>query len=126
MDIQLKEQIRNKTTMKNEELVLVNPKEFGLEDGQANEIIGNLPELIEQRKPLIDQFKEVMEMDIDSPEAEQSAKTVRLAIRDHRTKGIEKWHKLKKDVFLRGGQFVDALKRDQIAINQDMEDKLMQ
>lgn len=112
--------------MENKTVVLADPKEFGLEDGQANEIIGNLPELIEERKPLIERFKEVMSMDADNPESEKIAKEVRLSIRDHRTKGIEVWHRLKKDVFLRGGQFVDALKKDQVAINQDMESKLME
>lgn len=112
--------------MKNEELVLVNPKEFGLEDGQANEIIGNLPELIEDRKLIDTEYQEVMEMDDEDPEKEKIAREVRIKYQKHRTQGIGKWHKIKKDVFLRGGQFVDALNRDQVTINQDKESKLME
>jgi len=51
-------------------------------------------------------------------------KELRLKIRDNRTKGIEKWHKAEKEYFLRGGQFVDAVKRKEVLENERMEENL--
>lgn len=63
-------------------------------------------------------------MDIENPETAKIARELRLKIRDNRTKGIDVWHKTTKDFFLKGGQFVDAIKRVEIAVNQRMEENL--
>ena len=75
---------------------------------------------------LIQQYNEAVKLDVEHPESADKAKEVRLRIRDNRTKGIEKWHKSNKEVFLRGGQFVDAVKRKYADENKDMEAKLME
>jgi len=49
---------------------------------------------------------------------------LRKRIKDNRTKGIDVWHERNKEIFLRGGQFVDAIKRSESEINKRMEARL--
>lgn len=107
-------------------LVEVNPQEFSLDEKTASSLISNLPSILKEREVLISQFNEAVKLDVEHPESADKAKEVRLRIRDNRTKGIEKWHKSNKEVFLRGGQFVDAVKRKYADENKDMEAKLME
>lgn len=106
------------------EIVKLDPKEFGIEPKQALELMTNLPTIKQEREALIVRFNEVSKMDIENPETAKLAREVRLAIRDNRTKGIMDWHKKSKEVFLRGGQFVDAIKNQEISINERMESLL--
>ena len=110
--------------MSTTEIVKLDPKEFGIEPKQATELMTNLPLIKKERELLITRFDEVSKMDRESPETAKLAREVRLAIRDNRTKGIMDWHKKSKEVFLRGGQFVDAIKNQEIAINERMESLL--
>lgn len=102
----------------------VNPDEFGIEKKQAIEMVANLPQIIEERKVLEQQYSEVIKMDIEDLETTKRARELRLLIRNNRTQGINAWHKTAKDYFLRGGQFVDAVKRRQVVINERMESNL--
>jgi len=102
----------------------VEPKEYGIEPAKATELVGNLPKIKEERNILESQYNDVIKMDIESLETSKIAKNLRLLIRDNRTKGIEVWHKTTKDFFLKGGQFVDAIKRMEVAVNSRMEDGL--
>lgn len=102
----------------------VNPKEFGIEESKASELLGNLPQIKSERAELEKQYDEVIKMDIENPETSKFAKDLRKLIKDNRTKGIEVWHRTNKEVFLRGGQFVDAVKRKEIAVNERMESTL--
>jgi colicin import membrane protein len=106
------------------EVVKVNPKEFGIEENKAHELLGNLPQIKSERLVLEQSYNEVLKMDIESPETSKKARELRLKIRDNRTKGIAVWHRTTKDVFLRGGQFVDAIKRQEEAVNERMESNL--
>jgi hypothetical protein len=104
----------------------VNPNEFGIEKNQSDEIIGNLPQIKEERSILEAQFNDVIKLDLNDPETSKVARELRLKIRDNRTKGIVIWHKTNKEFFLRGGQFVDAIKNVEIAVNERMESDLQQ
>lgn len=106
------------------EIAKVNPSEYGIEESKANELVGNLPQIIREREVLTNQFDEVVKMDIESPQTAKRAKELRGLIKNNRTKGIEVWHKTTKEYFLKGGQFVDAIKRKEIAINERMEEAL--
>lgn len=108
----------------NTELIAVNPSEFGIEETKANELIGNLPQIKSERNELEKQFDAIIKMDIENPETSVQAKELRKRIKENRTKGIEVWHKTTKEFFLRGGQFVDAIKRKEIAVNERMENSL--
>jgi len=108
--------------MKNE--VLVNPSEFGIEEKQANEIQQGLAVPIAERELLKKEFEIVSKLEL-TEENSPKFKELRLKIVKNRTQGIEKWHKTSKEYFLRGGQFVDAIKRKEAQINEIMEEKLL-
>jgi len=106
------------------QITIVNPEDYNIEQGKAQELLGNLPSILKDREPLSSEYESVLQLDIEAPETSKKAKELRLRIRDNRTKGIEFWHKNTKELFLRGGQFVDSIKRMQSSINLGMEEKL--
>lgn len=108
------------------ELITVNPKDYGLTPDTAESIVKALPAILEERLPLAEQYKEIIVMDIEDPKTAKKAKEVRLLIKNNRTKGIENWHKVNKEFFLKGGQFIDAIKRKEVAENERMEEALEQ
>lgn len=108
------------------EVLIVNPTDYGIEKTKANELVGNLPQITAERALLEAQYNEVVQMDIEDKSTSQKAKELRSLIRDNRTKGIIPWHKTTKEVFLRAGQFIDALKNKEIAVNERMEETLEQ
>ncbi len=104
---------------------LVKAEDYGLEVKQATEITKGLSTILEEREVLIEAYKDVVLLEI-SEENLKTFKTLRLQIRDNRTKGIEKWHTTNKAYFLTGGRFVDAIKNKEVAENQRMESKLIE
>lgn len=100
--------------------------EFGIEPQKAANLIGNLPQIQSERAELEKQYEEIIKMDIENVETSKLARELRIRIRDNRTKGILVWHKTTKDYFLKGGQFVDAIKRKEEAVNSRMEEALEQ
>lgn len=105
------------------EIATIDPKEFGLEETKAAELTSGLTTILDERKVLTDLYKETILIEI-TPENLPKFKELRLKIRDNRTKGIEKWHKVNKEFFLTGGRFVDAIKNKEIAENERMEQAL--
>lgn len=104
--------------------VVVNPSEYGIEESKVSELLGNLPQIKLERESLQSVFDTIVKLDIEDPNTSKLAKELRSKIRDNRTKGIIVWHKTTKEVFLRGGQFVDAIKNKEIAVNERMEEVL--
>ncbi|MDA3614683.1 cell envelope integrity protein TolA [Polluticaenibacter yanchengensis] len=111
--------------MKNLEIT-VNHEQYGIEETKAVELVGKLPQIKSERSLLEDSYNDILKMDIDDPSTSKAARELRLKIKDNRTKGIEVWHKNAKDFFLKGGQFVDAIKKVEVSINQRMEENLEQ
>ena len=109
----------------NTEIVKVNPIEFGLDEKKAVEITSGLTQILEERKTLSEMYSEVINLEITKENLDKF-RELRLKIRDNRTKGIEQWHKVNKEFYLRGGQFVDAIKKKEIAENERMESNLME
>lgn len=105
-------------------LLKVNPSEFGIEESKQKELIGNLPQILSERDAFQPQYDEIIRLDIEHAETSKRAKELRKLIKDNRTKGIEVWHKTTKDYFLKGGQFVDAIRRKEVAVNEQWEEKL--
>jgi len=95
----------------------------GIEEKQALEITKSLTQIIEERNTLSERYSEAIQLEI-TKENIPVFKELRLKIRDNRTKGIESWHKTQKEFYLRGGQFVDAIKRKEIEENLRMESNL--
>ena len=110
--------------MSTTEIIQVNPVEYGIAENKATELIGNLPQIKGERNLLEQVYEEVILLDIEDKETSKKAKELRLKIKDNRTKGIEVWHKTTKEFFLKGGQFVDAIKRKEVAVNERMEENL--
>lgn len=106
------------------ESLQIMPSEYGIEENKAIELIGNLPQIKSEREVLEKQYSEVVQMDIEEKETAKIAKELRLKISKNRTQGINIWHKNAKDFFLKGGQFVDAIKRVEVAVNERMEQQL--
>lgn len=106
------------------EVTIIDPKEYQIEEAKAKELLGNLPQIQLERDVLQQQFNEVIKLDINEKETPKVAKELRLKILKNRTQGLGTWHKTTKDYFLKGGQFVDAIKRKEEAINVDMETTL--
>lgn len=106
------------------EITTVNPSEYGIAETQATELVGNLPQIKAEREILSVQYDEVVRLDIEDASTSKKARELRLKIRDNRTKGIDVWHKTTKDFFLKGGQFVDAIKRQEVGVNERMENNL--
>lgn len=102
----------------------VSAKEFGLEETKAQELTAGLKTILEERTILSDAYGDVIQLEINE-ETLPTFRELRLKIRDNRTKGIEKWHKVNKEFFLTGGRFVDAIKNKEVAENERMENQLL-
>jgi hypothetical protein len=103
---------------------IVKFEQFGLDEQMAKEITKDLPAIIQERNILFIQYSEIIKLDIDDPKTSKKASELRKLIKNNRTQGVEKWHKSNKEYFLRGGQFVDAIKNKEVAENKRMEDSL--
>lgn len=106
------------------DLMVVNPKDFGIEEKTASELTVGLQQIIDERALLIKEFETVSKLEI-TEESIPKFKSLRLKVQRNRTQGINQWHKAGKEYFLRGGQFLDALRRKEILVNENMEEVLM-
>lgn len=104
--------------------VAVDPAQFNVSLEMAADLTKGLEQIKSEKSELIKEYDRILKLDINDPETWSEARKVRLKIRDNRTKGIAVWHKNKKEIFLRGGQFIDAIKRDESDENQRMEANL--
>jgi hypothetical protein len=107
------------------ELVKIDPKEYGLEEKQASEITKGLSTILEERSVLIDSYKETITLEI-TEENLPAFKSLRLQIVRNRTQGLKVWHKTNKAYFLAGGNFVQAIYNKEVAENERMESQLME
>jgi colicin import membrane protein len=115
--------------MKKESLpkeIEIQANEFGIEPQRAANLIGNLPQIQNERAEMSKQYEEVIRMDIEAKETAKAARELRIRIKDNRTKGLQTWYRTTKDYFLKGGQFVDAIRRKEEAVNLKMEEDLEQ
>jgi len=51
---------------------------------------------------------------------------LRLKIVKNRTQGLDKWKEKEKSFYLAGGRFVDSIYNKEVAVNEEMEDKLLE
>lgn len=103
---------------------IIKAEDYGLEVEKANELTVGLKVVKAERDLLIKEFEEVAKLELIE-ENLPKFKELRLRIVKNRTQGINKWHKTNKEFFLTGGKFVDAIKNKENAINEQMEEKLM-
>jgi colicin import membrane protein len=112
--------------MENGIIVIEDVERYNLPQQKVTEITGGLTQIIIERNTLSQQYDQVIRMDIEDPQTSKAASALRKLIKNNRTKGVEAWHKTEKEYFLRGGQFVDAIKKKEVAENVRMEDALEQ
>jgi hypothetical protein len=103
---------------------LVTAKQFGIEPKKETEIMGNLPQILNERNVFEFEYNCLIKKNPIEPKTVKEARDLRLKIRDNRTKGILVWHKNSKEFFLRGGQFCDAIKNKETEVNLSMENRL--
>jgi hypothetical protein len=106
-----------------DKLMKVNPNDFGVEETKAKELTTGLIPHLQERKLLIQEFEQIKDLELTKENCEVF-KTLRLKFQKNRTQGINDWHKKAKEIPLRLGQLIDAVKRNEISVNQTYEDKL--
>jgi hypothetical protein len=102
---------------------IIDPKQYGLEETQATQIVSKLSQIVKERELLFANYEEVCKLEI-THENIKKFKECRLAIANNRTKELEPARKADKEFFLRGGQFVDASYKREISENERREAKL--
>ena len=107
--------------MKNQ-IVKVDPKEFGLEPQNVTEIEKAFAPKIIERDELAKIYKDLITKEL-TPELSIEAKALRLKLVKVRT-GIASTHTTQKAFFLAAGRFVDAWKNKETLPVQQMEKKL--
>lgn len=108
--------------METEKLVLVDPKEYGLEPKQAEEVESVFLPVIAERENLSSDYEKIVASEI-SEQVTQDARELRLKLVKVRT-NTDKIHKTAKAFYLAGGRFVDAWKNKNVTVISQMEEKL--
>lgn len=104
------------------QIVKVDPKEFGLEVEQVSTIEQAFLPKIQEREALVKIYDQLITSEL-TPELCKEAKEVRLKLVKVRT-GISDIHKTQKAFFLSAGRFVDAWKNKETLPVEQMEEKL--
>ena len=107
------------------EVKIIDPKDYGIEEKQAESIVSKLNQIVFERVELFEEYERVVQL---APESTSSEifKRLRLSISNNRTKQLEPARKADKELFLRGGQFVDARYNREITENQRREAVLLE
>ncbi|MCR9064729.1 MAG: hypothetical protein NXI00_12225 [Cytophagales bacterium] len=103
-----------------EELVKINPSDFGLEHSTAKDIENQFRPMLDKMVELEDEFNKVIALDVEDPETSKIAKEVRLKYVKVRT-GTAEIHKQQKEFYLNGGRFVDGWKNAQLFASHGKE-----
>lgn len=101
----------------------IDPKEFGIDTKTYQGLTDGLNVVRKERALLDEQFEVVSKLEL-VPENIGQFRKLRIAYRDNRTKGVDPWHKTQKDIPLRMGQLLDAIKNSEHQIIKSKEDVL--
>ena len=108
--------------MKNE-VVVLDHKDYGLEETKAKEISQMFMPMLETMASLENEYNELAKMEINKGTC-IVAKNLRMKFVKVRT-GTAKIHKQLKDFYLQGGRFVDAFKNVQLTAASNIEQKIL-
>ncbi len=109
--------------MKTQELVKINPTEFGLTSETAKNIQDQFAPMLEKMVQLEDEYNQIVSLDIEDVNTCKRAKELRNKYVKIRTATAE-IHKQQKAFYLNGGRFVDGWKNAQIFASQGKESEL--
>ena len=104
------------------QIVKIDPKEFGLEETKAQEIEAQFKPMLEKMVELEKEYNEIVTLEI-SKETCEKAKALKQKYVKVRT-GTADIHKLQKAFYLAGGRFVDGWKNAQLFASNGIEEKL--
>lgn len=105
----------------NNELIKVDPTQFGLEESKAAEIAAQFKPMLDKMVELEKEYNEVIALPVDK--AATPARNLRIKYVKVRT-GTEKIHKEQKAFYLAAGRFVDGWKNTQLFASQGIEKAL--
>lgn len=108
----------------NETTAIVLPSQFNLEEKSAELLQQGLSPIIADRDKMKVIYDSILSLDVESPQTAKMARELRLSLVKNRTQGIDKWHKSTKEFHLRAGQFIDAVRKRENAVNEYMEKQL--
>jgi len=106
------------------QLVKIDPKEFGLDELQGNDIQQAFMPKIVERDALKNLYEQLITKELTS-ELSAEAGTLRKKLVKVRT-GISEIHKTQKAFFLAGGRFADSIKNKETLPIEQMEEKLFE
>ena len=98
---------------------------FGIEPVKAKEMVSGLSTTLAERQVLKDAYVDVIELEITA-ENLPIFKELRLKLVKNRTQGLTKWKEKEKSFYLAGGNFIQAIYNKEVAINEQMEAKLLE
>jgi hypothetical protein len=98
---------------------------FGIEPVKAKEMVSGLSTTLAERQVLKDAYIDVIELNITT-ENRPTFKELRLKIMKNRTQGLTKWKEKEKAFYLAGGNFIQAIYNKEVAVNEEMESKLLE
>jgi hypothetical protein len=105
------------------EIVKIDPKEFGIEDSKAADIAAQFQPMLDKMVELETSYNEVIQMPIEERETAKKARELRLKYMKIRTATLD-IHKKQKAFYLAGGKFVDGWKNAQHFASMGKEEKL--
>lgn len=98
---------------------------LGIEPAKANEMVRGLQTTLFERQILKDAYVDVIDLEITT-ENLSTFKELRLKIVKNRTQGLTKWKEREKAFYLAGGNFIQAIYNKEVAVNEEMESKLLE
>lgn len=98
---------------------------FGIEPKKAKEMVSGLSTTLAERQILKDAYVDVIGLEITT-ENLPTFKELRLKIVKNRTQGLTKWKEKEKAFYLAGGNFIQAIYNKEVAVNEEMESKLLE
>ena len=101
-----------------------NAELFGIEPQKANEMVGGLQTTLAERESLKTSYIDVIKLEVTT-ENLPMFKELRLKLVKNRTQGLTKWKENEKAFYLAGGNFIQAIYNKEVAVNEEMESKLM-
>lgn len=107
---------------KNQQVVKIEAKEFGLEENRAKEISAQFKPMLDKMEELEAEYNEVLNLPIDEQTCKK-AKALRLKYVKVRT-GTAKIHKEQKAFYVAGGKYVDGWKNAQLFASKGIEENL--
>lgn len=98
---------------------------FGIEPAKAKEMTSGLSITLSERLVLENAYVDVIGLEITT-ENLSTFKELRLKIMKNRTQGLTKWKEKEKSFYLAGGNFIQSIYNKEVAVNEQMESKLLE